>query len=139
LKWNVALTFWDLWLFCWNARDNPFVFSMCHCVTTSVTLDLQTNNELWLTKTKYDSMIESIYRYKTMHKIYPIFTNTHAEKQIKFLTLQYTKHKSKFLNSITTLTKMCLLIKLHNMQKSPLQNHHNNNKKFNLLHSFLLL
>ena len=40
-------------------------------------------------------MIESIYRYKTMHKIYSIFTNTQAEKQIKIpsITVHNTKIK----------------------------------------------
>jgi len=31
-----------------------------------------------------------------MHKIHPIFTNMHAEKQQKFLNLKYTKTKIKF-------------------------------------------
>ena len=84
-------------------------------------LHLQTNNELWLTKTKYDSMIESIYRYKTMHKIYPIFTNTHAEKQIKIPNLTVHKIKIKTPKQHYNTYKMCLLNKLHNMQKSPLQ------------------
>ena len=36
-------------------------------------------------------MIESIYRYKTMNKIYPIFTNTHTKKQMKIRNLAVHK------------------------------------------------
>ena len=63
-------------------------------------------------------MIDSIYRYKLMHKnLSYIYKHASVQKnKQQFLTLQYKNQ-----NSLTTLTKMCLLNKLHNIQKSPLQ------------------
>ena len=65
-------------------------------------------------------MIENIYRYKTTvctHKIYAIFTNTHAENKQK---LQYTKTNIKVSEQHYNTYKNLPTKKLHNIQKSPL-------------------